>query len=623
MLGAAVAVGLAALSAAAAPIELEVDLRDAPAGVVHARLGIPARPGPLTLVAPRWLPGDHRPSGWVAELASLQVSSGGKALAWARDPIDPYAFHVQVPPGAGRVDVAFDQLAPPAGQGSTAAASSFTSRLGILGWGTVLLHPAGVPVAEQPVRARVVLPRGWKASTALQVAARDGDALRFAPASLERLVDSPVLTGQHLVELPVGAAGAPPHLLVVAAESEEALVVPAELRAGVERLLAEASALFGAHPFAGYRFLISLSDEIVFSGLEHHECADIRLPERAFLDPAMRRARAGVLSHEYVHAWNGKYRRPAGMATADLQAPVDARLLWIYEGLTHYLGWVLSARSGLAGARLPDSIAVAAQGMASTTGRAWRSLEDTAAAAQVVYGARSEGAYARRSADFYWEGALVWLEVDALIRTRTRGARSLDDFVRRFLGGRAGPPGMVPYRLEDVLAELSTVAPLDWAAFFEARVVRPRPEAPVAGIEAAGWRLATGEAPTSLQVAQESASGTFNLEATLGLYLVDDRVVDVVPGSPAARAGISPGSRLVAVNGRKLTRQRLEDGLRATERGGPLELLVEAGERYRTHALAWRGGLRYPVLVRQAGMPDLLAAIAAPRAVAAVHAPAP
>lgn len=623
MLGAAVAVGLAALSAAAAPIDLEVDLRDAPAGVVHARMVIPARPGPLTLVAPRWLPGDHRPSNAVAELAALTVTAGGRPLAWARDPLDPYAFHLQVPRGADRVEVALDQLAPPAGQGSSAAGSSFTSQLGILGWGTVVLVPAGVPAVDQPVRARLTLPRAWKASTPLPVAARDGDALRFAPASLELLVDSPVLTGRHLVELPVHAPGAPPHLLVVAAESEDALAVPPELRADVERLVAEAGALFGAYPFAGYRFLVTLSDEIVSSGLEHHQCADIRMPERALVDPVTRRTRAGLLSHEYVHAWNGKARRPQGMATADFQAPPDARLLWVYEGLTHYLGWVLSARSGLGGARLPDSIAVAAQGMASTTGRAWRSLEDTAAAAQVGYTSRSEGAYARRSVDFYWEGALVWLEADARIRRESRGARSLDDFVRAFLGGRSGGAAVSAYRLDEVIAALGKVAPLDWAAFLDARVARPRPEAPTAGIEAAGWRLATSETPTSLQVAQERAGGTFNLEASVGLYLSEDRVVDVVPGSPAARAGIPPGARLVAVNGRKLTRQRLEDALRATERGGPLELLTEAGERFRTHAVAWRGGLRYPVLVREAGVPDLLAAIAAPHAVAAVHAPAP
>jgi predicted metalloprotease with PDZ domain len=329
------------------PIELSVDATEAPRKLLHARVIIPAAPGPLTLYYPKWVQGEHQPNGPIADLSGLKVRAGGRDVSWKRDDLDLYAFHCTVPDGADAVEVTFDYLAPTAKVGYSAGAS-MTAKLAILNWHLVLMYPKGRTVRGQQVRASLTLPTGWKAGTALPVASTQGATTQFKAVSLEELADSPVLCGAHFKEVPLGPAEGSPHFLVLACDSPAGLELAPALKAHYERLVAEAGKLFGARHYRSYRFLVTLSDQVRPTGIEHHECSDNRVPERMLVDDTYRKQwTAWLLPHEYVHSWNGKYRRPEGLATADFQQPMKTRLLWVYEGLTQYLGFVLAARSGL------------------------------------------------------------------------------------------------------------------------------------------------------------------------------------------------------------------------------------------------------------------------------------
>ena len=606
---------LAVAAPPAAPIELAVDLREAPRRRLHATLVLPASPGPATLVYPKWIPGEHGPTGPIADLAGLRITAGGAPVPWTRDAEDLFAFHVVVPPGATRLEVALDSIeAAPAPGGYTSGASA-TPRLALLSWNHLLLYPQGADPRSLRVVASVTLPAGWAFGTALPVARQEGARVQFEPVSLETLVDSPVLAGLHLVRTALGPATGTPHALVVAADAPEAASVPPEFKAQLDRLVGETGALFGARHYRGYTFLLTLSDQVASFGLEHHESSDDRMGERALLDPLTRPLVGELLAHEFVHAWNGKHRRPAGLATRDFQQPMRSDLLWIYEGLTQYLGQVLAARSGLAGEQgFGEALALEAEEMTAHAGRSWRPLADTATAAAVLYEARREGTAWRRGVDFYPEGALLWLEADVLIRQRTGGARSLDDFARAFFGGTGGAPSVRPYRLDDVLAALGAVAPHDWRGFFAERVDRVRAGPPVAGLEAGGWSLAFVAEPSSREKALAVADGGTDCSASLGLWLSkESAVVDVVPGSPADRAGVPAGARLLGVNGRVLSKERLADAVAGSARGVPVELLLQDAEVFLTARLDYQGGARHPVLRRDPSRPDLLTAIAAPR----------
>jgi predicted metalloprotease with PDZ domain len=362
------------------------------------------------------------------------------------------------------------------------------------------------------------------------------------------------------------------------------------------------------------------------NGLEHHEASDNRGLERSLTDDSAKKVLGTLLSHEYVHSWNGKFRRPEGLVSgvsADYQAPVDSSLLWVYEGLTEYYGDVLGGRSGLRTPELyRENLALYAAGMDLQAGRSWRPLEDTAVAAQLLYFARPEWADWRRGVDYYPESELIWLEADTLIRKQTGGKRSLDDFVRAFHGPPGGPPAVRTYKFDDVVAALNAVAPYDWTGFFQARVRDVAPRAPFAGIENGGWKLVFTDVKPELTRAAEEQSKAYDFWFSLGIVVQGDggaggaqdgEVRDVVPGMPAAEAGIGPGMRLVAVNGRRYSEKVLRDALRAGKGGkDPLELIVENVESFKTVKIDYHGGERYPHLERDASKPDLLSAIGKP-----------
>ncbi|MBY0456389.1 MAG: PDZ domain-containing protein, partial [Gemmataceae bacterium] len=524
---------------------------------------------------------------------------------------------VTVPDGAAEVEVSFDLIThPPGGAswlGSTLTAC--TPKLAILNWNEVLVYPKGEGAMAAPFRASVKLPRGWKHGTALTDDTRDGDTVAFAPAALEELVDSPLLCGEFVKEVPIGPADGPKHRVVVACDSKAGSEVAPEVKAGWDRLVAEAGKLFGTRHYRAYTFLLTLSDQVANFGLEHHESSDNRLPEQALKNPSLRWLAAGLLPHEYVHSWNGKYRRPAGMIVPDFQKEQRTRLLWVYEGLTNYLGVVLETRSGLSSLDdTRDGLAITADQMIASRGRTWRPLDDTAAATSFLLPAPQGGTSYRRSLDYYAEGTLLWLEVDVIIRTRTKGQKSLDDFCKLFYAGPDGKPRVSGYEFADLVATLNKVAEYDWKGHLTRRVSVPTEAPPLGGITEGGWKLTYADKPTAVFESVNPAGKGQNLASSVGLLLnADGKVTDVIPDSPAAKAGIAPGAKVLAVNGRRYSADGLADAVAETKSGGKLELLTETGDFFKSHAVEYKGGLRYPILER-AGGADVLADVFKPLA---------
>jgi predicted metalloprotease with PDZ domain len=597
------------------PIRLNVDATDAPRRLYHAELTIPATPGPMSLFYPKWIPGEHAPTGPITDLSGLRISSGGRPIEWRRDPVELFAFHINVPQGANSVDVKLDFLSNSDAAGFSSGASA-TSELALLSWNQMVLYPQGKPSDDIQVSAELRLPPDWKFGTALPVSKANGSNIQFKTVSLTTLIDSPVLAGRHFRRIELTPGETPPHYFEVAADSEEALNAPPDLIEKYKKLVKEAHALFGATHYREYHFLLALSDQIAHFGLEHHESSGDQTRENYLTDPASILAGATLLPHEFVHSWNGKYRRPEGLATRDYEQPMKGDLLWVYEGLTDYLAWVLSARSGLL---TPEqgrqSLALVAATLDNRAGREWRSLLDTAVAAQLLYDARSDWESSRRGVDFYDEGVLIWLEVDTIIRRQTQGRKSIEDFARAFYGGPSGPPQVKPYTLESLTEGLNSVVAYDWKGLFNTRLNRTgTPHAPLGGIEAGGYRLAYVDKPSDAERADEQVRQNTNVAFSIGLRLnPDGTIVDVLPEKVAAKAGIGPGMKIVAVNDRKYSAEVLREKIRDAMTTGSLELLVANGKSLSTYKLNYKEGERYPVLERN-GAPDLLDEILKPLA---------
>jgi predicted metalloprotease with PDZ domain len=611
----------AAFAAPPAPLELSVDATDAPRGVFHSRMAIPAAPGPLTLAYPKWVQGEHAPSGPLMEVAGFTVSANGKPLSWKRDPLEMFLVQVAVPAGASEVEVTLDYLSPPEainglGYGETPSA---TPHLLIVDWHDLLVYPLGADAREIPVRATLRLPAGWKHDTALEEekGAGENGEIAFAPASLYTLIDSPVLAGEIFETFTMGPAEAPIHLSV-AADRRSSLEISGERMAAYRRVPAEALALFGARHYRAYHWLLALSDALDHNGLEHHESSDDRGPADMFSDEAELVRQGTLLPHEYVHSWNGKYRRPAGLATRDPQQPLDTGLLWVYEGLTRYLGdFLLTSRSGIRTPEMTrDYIAwVAANADRNRPGRRWRPLADTAVAAQVLSGLPTPWTAERRTLDYYDESGLIWLEADTLIRQRSGGQRSLDDFCRAFHGGETAAPSVLPYTADDVYTALGKVVPYDWKSFFAERVYAVRPRAPLGGIEGAGWKLVYTDRPNAYQALRARSSKLVDESFSLGVWAKEDgTIADIVTGSPAWDGGLGPGMKIVAVDGRAWTTEVLSEEVRAAKGGAtPIEVAVQQGDVLKTLRVSYHDGERYPHLERDATRPDLLTAILAPK----------
>jgi predicted metalloprotease with PDZ domain len=598
-------------------ITLSVDASEAPRKIFHAQLRIPATPGTLTLYYPKWIPGDHGPEGPITDLTGLKFAARGKALKWRRDLLDGFTFHVEVPEGENEITANLDYASPVSDEPGSGAGVSATEKLCIVDWDTLLLYPAGYSSDQLTYNASLRLPTGWQFATSLHVANRSGNNdIHFGPVSLTTLVDGPVLAGEYFKVVPLTTANEkPPAELDVAADSAAALNPPEEVWEHYRNLVKQAGILFGAHHYTDYHFLLTLSDHVAHYGLEHHESNDSRIDERDLIEEDGRKTSAGLLPHEYVHSWNGKYRRPADLATPDYEQPMRTDLLWVYEGLTEYLGDMLSARSGERTPELArDELAQTAADLDHRSGRVWRNLQDTADGVPDMQSAsRAWGDY-RRGLDYYDEGVLVWLWADVMIRQKTNGAKSLDDFCKLFHGAPSGPPVVKTYTFDDVINALNQVAPQispnDWRAFWTERLSNHGPGAPLAGIEASGWKLVYDEEPSELDRAEDEGK-TVDAHYSVGLFLANNGVVrDTVEGMIAAKAGIGPGMRIVAVNGRRFSTDAWHDAIRAAKTIPlPIELIVENTDYFRVIKLDYHGGEKHPHLVRDESKPDLLTEI--------------
>lgn len=596
--------------AAPGPLRLEVDASDTRQRIFRVRESVPVQPGPVTLLYPQWIPGNHGPTGNATQLAGLRIRAGGQPLAWRRLPQEPFAFVVEVPPGVDRLDLEFQHLSPlQDSQGPIAV----TPNILAVRWHWLMLYPRGTPIESLQVQAALRLPEGWTPATGLDVQARDGARLEFRPVSVGALVDTPVWAGRHVKRHELQAAGGPPAALNVFADSPDEPQPSAEQLATWRALVEQAGRIFGPAPFGRYEFLLSLNAGFMGTALEHRNSNELSAPPGLFAKWSSMAFERRNIAHEFAHAWNGKLAVPAGLAPGDLNSPLDTSDLWIYEGQTEYWGQLLRARSGeLSREQTLQMLARNAAQMAARRGNEWRSLQDTAYEPVL----RSDRARAwnswQRNVDYYPEGAFLWMAVDARIRQLSGGSHSLDDFARRFFAGRA--PGPQRYERGEVFAALSAVADDDWQGFIDSRLNATGQDIGCAALEAAGWRLVFKPQPNDYDAAIDRQAGTHDFTYSVGLAAAGDgRVLTVQWEGEAFRAGLAPGAQIVAVNGRSFSPALLREAIAEAGRTRqPLELLVKADERVSAVSLRADDGLRYPHLERLPDRPDLLTAMLRP-----------
>lgn len=587
-------------------IQLQVDASDLARRIQHVRLQMPVQPGPLQLWYPRWIPGNHAPTGPINQIAGLRIAAAGQSLAWTRDDTDMYRFDLVVPEGVQSLDIAFDYLSPTASdQGRVAMTQDMLS----LQWHRVLMYPADVASDAIRVEARLRLPADWSYGTALTLQSAEKGELHFAPQALVDLVDSPVYAGRYFQRFELDRSAAPVALNVMADEPEQLQASTAMLDAH-RALVKQADAVFGARPFAHYDFLLALSDTFSGIGLEHHQSsengtyADYLRGEGPFIDN-------DLLPHEYVHAWVGKYRRPVGTFTPHYNTPMRNGLLWVYEGQTQYWAVVLAARAGLwTPEQAQEVIAQTVANYENRKGRLWRSLHDTVHQGIVDFNdlPQAWGDW-QRGFDFYAEGSLLWLAVDAEIRQRSKGKRSLDDVAKAFYAGGDGRTRVSQFTEEDVFAALQAVQPADWRTFIETRLNAVN--APLDGLEKTGWRVVYSDQPNLAIEDAEAAGGYDDYSYSLGLSLDAEGLISSVAWqSPAFVAGLAKDSQIVAVNGRTYSATRLERAIVTAQRDhSPIEFLLRQDDHYRSVQIDYHDGLRYPHLQRIDGSRDWLTPI--------------
>jgi len=592
--------GASAAAAPAVSIKLSVDATQAARNVLHTKFTIPVRPGPLTLFYPKWIPGEHSPTGPINDLVGLKLSANGKPVPWQRDDVEMFAFHCEVPQGVNELEISFDDVSQPE---STASA-----KLARIKWNRLILYPREINSDNIRVRASLLLPAGWKFASALPVLSENKDGFEFKEVSLTEFVDSPAIIGENFRKFPLTSTGVM-HEIDAVADTPAALEMKPATLTGLKNLVQEAYALFGARHYRSYRFLVTFSDHGGSEGLEHHESSEDGVGEKALFDELELLDFADLMGHEYTHSWNGKYRRPAGLTTPDFEQPMKGELLWVYEGLTEYLGRVLPARSGLWSADdFRESLAAVAGEFEMQSGREWRPLVDTAVAVQFTYPSPRAWMNYRRRVDYYDEGSLIWFDADVLIRQRSNGKLSLDDFCRRFHGGSDTPPLVKTYTLDDVVNTLNEVMPYDWRSFLTTRIYQVAPHAPLAGITSGGWKLVYTDKPNTMVRLGDHARKSVDLMYSIGAMLKEDgSVMDVNPNLEAAKAGLAPGMKIITVNGRAWSTDVLREAITAAKNSAtPIELVVENGSFTGVYKLNYHGGERYPHLERDPTKPDVL-----------------
>lgn len=592
---------------AAGTLQISVDATDIAHRVFRVHEVVPAAPGPLTLLYPQWIPGHHSPSGPIDKFAGLVVKANGKVLPWTRDPHDVYAFHVEVPQGASGVELDFQFLSP---QNTREGRVVMTPEMLDLQWNATSLYPAGYYARQINVEPSVTLPAGWQFGSALETASRDGDTVHFKPINYDDLVDSPIYAGKYFkhVDLDPGAA-APVHMDIVADDPKYLEITPQQLQIH-RNLVQQMYKLYGAHHYNHYDFLFSLSDKMSGNGLEHHRSSEDGTDTGYFTEWGKSWGSRDLLSHEFNHSWDGKYRRGADLATPNFNVPMGDTLLWVYEGQTQFWGQVMAARSGLWDTdQIHDMLAYVAAtydrgrpGLAS-----WRNVQDTTNDPTIAQRAPLPYRNYQASEDYYSAGQMIWLDVDGKLRELTRGKKSIDDFARAFFGVNPGAWDVDTYTFDDVVKTLNDIAPYDWASYLRTRLDGHGPL--IGGLESHGWKLVYTDQPSAAVKAMEDrrhfADFTYSLGVSVGK---DGGIADVLWDGPAFDAGLSPGMTIVAVNGHEYSGEGLRDAIAAAAKdpNQPIELLLKNFDEYKTVRIGYHGGLKYPHIVRDTGKPDTL-----------------
>jgi predicted metalloprotease with PDZ domain len=614
---AGLAVALGAPVMAQSPIKITADLTDAPRKLYHAEVDIPVSGTDVDLTTPKWIPGTHRPTGIVSDITGVVFTADGKPVDWRRDDVDMYQFHVKVPKGTKTLHAHLDCI----------VTARLSQKMAVLEWEKLLLYPANTPVKQIQIQPAIKVPAGWGVGTALQPEGgakwpvpAAGSTTTFAVTNVEQLEDSPVISGEYFHEFELAPQMKPKHYIDVAADrAEDAQMRPVTL-AAVSNLVREADALYASHHYNVYHFLLTLSDVAGGEGLEHGQSSDNGVGEKGFADDAHQLAESDLLSHEFTHSWNGKYRRPAGLYQPDFATAQQGALLWVYEGMTQYLGNVLAARSGLKNqAQYRDMLAMSAARLDYRAGREWRPTVDTAVASSILRGGNPAWSNWRRGQDYYQEGELLWLDADTLIRKLTNDKKSLDDFQKIFLGkgGNTGPE-IATYNFDEVAADLNQVAPYDWTKFLHDRVDRINPRADLEGIERGGYKLVFKDKPNPSERTMAGVSmrggGNLNCWYSIGLQISGDgNIVDVRWNGPGDKAKLAPGYKVIAVNGQVFSADGMREAIRnAKGNSEPIKLLVQADQWVSEYRIDYHDGEQYPVLERVDGTTDYLDEITKP-----------
>lgn len=596
----------------AGTLKLEVDATDLERRIFRVRQTIPiSGGGPLTLLYPQWVPGGHSPRNALHNMAGLVVKANGKVVPWMRDPVQVFAFHLSPPEDARSLEIEFQYLSPTAGdQGRVVMTPEMLNAQ----WLNLAFYPAGYFTRRIQIDAAIKLPEGWGYGTALEAEGVDKGWTRFKTVDFDTLMDSPMFAGRYFKRYDLDTSGKSPVRLNIVADRPELLAATPEQIEQHRELVRQADRLYGARHFNHYDFLLALTDRMGGIGLEHHRSSENGTDPEYFIDWAKNAPSRNLLPHEYNHSWDGKYRRPADLWTPNYNVPMRDSLLWVYEGQDQYWGFVLGARSGLVSKQQTlDALAMtAATYTEGRPGREWRSVEDTTND-PIIAGRRPiPWTSWQRSEDYYSEGQLIWLDADTLIREKTGGKKSLDDFGRAFFGVNDGDwKQPLTYTFEDVVKTLNTVLPYDWAAFLDTRARRVAPAYPLDGLARGGYRLVYADKPTDYWKDNEANRKIVDLTYSLGLVLNREATITgVLWDGPAFKAGLTMGDKILAVNGIAYDTDRLKEVITAAKGGKePITLIVKDGDHFKVQAISYNGGLRYPRLERIEGKPDLLTKI--------------
>jgi predicted metalloprotease with PDZ domain len=606
------------------PIRIIADLTEAPRRLYHAEIDLPVKAGPATFITPEWIPGNHRPTGPVEDITGVVFSANGKTIPWRRDDENLYEFHVDVPAGVTTLHAHLDCI----------VLARADDQIAVLEWEKLLLYPAHMPVKQIAIQPSVTVPAGWGIGTALTPTtaydpnAKVGGTLQFEPTNVEQLQDSPIIAGKYFHEFALAPEITPKHYIDVVSDEPRDSNLRPDLLAEISNLVRETGAAYNSRHYNVYHFLLTLSDLTGGEGLEHGQSSDNGVGELAFASQQRQLAESDLLAHEFTHSWNGKYRRPYNLYQDDFSKMQQGSLLWVYEGMTQYLGNVLAARSGLKSAQgYRDLLAASAAQLDYKSGRQWRSTEDTAIAASILRSKGTAWSNWRRGQDYYQEGELFWLDADTKIRELTDDKKSLTDFLHIFLGkgGNTGPL-IVPYKREELIADLNEVVKYDWATFLHERIDLVNPHADLDGITRGGYKLIYQDHPSesaaSLGGARRSGPDFWY---SLGLRVNGEGVIsDVRWGSPADKAKLVPGQKPIGVNNTVISADAMQQAVVAAKSGTePIHLLMQSENTLKTVDIDYHEGMKYPVMIRVEGTKDYLDEIIAPLTKPPATAPAP